>query len=54
MRYAEQGPFGQFAQRAKGESEWRFFELDASHSPNVTAPELLVKTLNEVIAAGGH
>jgi pimeloyl-ACP methyl ester carboxylesterase len=54
MRYAEQGPFGQFAQRAKTETGWRFYELDASHSPNITAPELLVKTLNEVIAAGGH
>jgi pimeloyl-ACP methyl ester carboxylesterase len=54
MRYAEQGPFGQFAQRAKTESGWRFYEIDTSHSPNVTAPELLVKTLNEVIAAGGH
>ena len=54
MRYAEQGPFGQFAQRAKTESGWRFYEIDASHSPNVTNPELLVKTLNEVIAAGGH
>jgi hypothetical protein len=54
MRYAEQGPFGQFAQRARSETGWRFYELDASHSPNITAPDLLVKTLNDVIAAGGH
>jgi len=53
-RYAAQGPFGQFAQRAKTETGWRFYELDASHSPNITAPELLVKTLNEAIAVGGH
>jgi pimeloyl-ACP methyl ester carboxylesterase len=54
MRYAEQGPFTQFAKAAKAEGGWRSFEIDASHSPNVTAPELLVKTLNEVITAGGH
>jgi hypothetical protein len=54
MRYAEQGPFSQFAKRAKSESGWRCYEIDTSHSPNVTAPELLVKTLNEVITAGGH
>jgi hypothetical protein len=53
MRYAEQGPFGQFGKQAKADSGWRAYELDASHSPNVTAPELLVKTLNAVIAAGG-
>jgi hypothetical protein len=54
MRYAEQGPFGQFAKQAKADSSWRTYEIDASHSPNVTAPELLMKTLNEVIAARGQ
>jgi pimeloyl-ACP methyl ester carboxylesterase len=53
LRYADHGPFGQFAKEAKADKGWRFFEIDASHSPNVTAPELLVKTLNAVITAGG-
>lgn len=51
MKYADQGPFGQFAQRFKGDSAWRFFELDASHSPNVTAPQALVDLLQKIIAA---
>ena len=42
--------FGQFARRAKSETGWRHFEIDASHSPNVTAPEALM-TLLERIAA---
>jgi pimeloyl-ACP methyl ester carboxylesterase len=42
--------FGQFAKMAKSDSAWRYFEIDASHSPNVTAPEALM-TLLEKIAA---
>ena len=42
--------FGQFARRAKSEDGWRYFELDASHAPNVTAPEVLMKTLQEIVA----
>jgi hypothetical protein len=30
---------------------WRFFELDTSHSPNVTAPEALAGLLDRVAAA---
>jgi pimeloyl-ACP methyl ester carboxylesterase len=51
-RNAEHGPFGQFAERAKTAGNWKYYALDASHSPNVTAPDLLVKLLNEIIAAG--
>ena len=40
--------FGQFARRAKSEPGWRYFEIDASHSPNVTAPEALMKILAEI------
>jgi len=42
--------FGQFAKRAKSEEGWRYFELDASHAPNVTAPEALMKVLAEIVA----
>jgi pimeloyl-ACP methyl ester carboxylesterase len=42
--------FGQFARRARGEAGWRYYEIDASHSPNVTAPETLMALLEKVIA----
>ena len=42
--------FGQFAARAKSESGWRYFEIDASHSPNVTAPEALMGLLTKIAA----
>jgi pimeloyl-ACP methyl ester carboxylesterase len=41
-------PFGQFARRFRSDRAWTFFELDASHSPNITAPEALVRILVEV------
>ncbi len=49
MRYADQGPFGQFAARAKREG-WRSYELDASHSPNVTAPGALIELLQRILS----
>jgi len=42
--------FGQFARRTKSEEGWRYVELDASHAPNVTAPEALMRTLQEIVA----
>ncbi|MBV8924246.1 MAG: alpha/beta hydrolase [Bradyrhizobium sp.] len=42
--------FGQFARRARSEPGWRYFEIDASHSPNVTAPEALMKVLRQIMA----
>ncbi len=43
-------PFAQFAKRLKDDSLWRYFEMDASHSPNVTAPAALMKVLQEIVA----
>ncbi len=40
--------FGQFAARAKSERGWRYYELDASHAPNITAPEALMALLEEI------
>jgi pimeloyl-ACP methyl ester carboxylesterase len=40
--------FSQFARRFRSDPAWRFFELDASHSPNVTAPEALVRLLDQI------
>ena len=42
--------FGPFAARAKSEPGWRYHEIDASHSPHVTAPELLMGMLQKIAA----
>ena len=42
--------FGQFSRRTKSEAGWRHFEIDASHSPNVTAPEALMALLQKIVA----
>lgn len=39
--------FRQFLDRARGEPGWRVFEIDASHSANITAPEALADILEE-------
>lgn len=44
------GPFGQFATRAKSERGWKSYELQTSHSPNVTAPDKLMAVLAQVLA----
>jgi len=40
--------FRQFAERARSEPGWRCHDLDASHSPNITAPEALADLLAEI------
>jgi pimeloyl-ACP methyl ester carboxylesterase len=52
MRYADRGPFSQFAARARAEG-WRTYELDASHSPNVTAPDALMELLQRILEGDG-
>ena len=42
--------FGRFAARAKSEAGWRYYEIDASHSPVVTAPEALTALLETIVA----
>jgi pimeloyl-ACP methyl ester carboxylesterase len=49
-RIAPTDVFGQFATRAKVEPGWRYFEIDASHSPGVTAPEPLMALLQQIVA----
>jgi pimeloyl-ACP methyl ester carboxylesterase len=47
---SKKGPgdvFVQFAKRAQGEG-WPYFEIAASHSPNVTAPEALAEILDRI------
>jgi pimeloyl-ACP methyl ester carboxylesterase len=43
--------FGPFASRAKSEPGWRYHEIDASHSPNVTAPDALMALLEKIVSA---
>jgi pimeloyl-ACP methyl ester carboxylesterase len=50
-RIAPADTFGPFAARAKSEPGWRYHEIDASHSPNVTAPEALMALLQRIVAA---
>jgi pimeloyl-ACP methyl ester carboxylesterase len=40
--------FRQFADRARAEPGWQCLELDASHSPNVTAPAALAAMLDKL------
>jgi hypothetical protein len=34
----------------KADPGWRYYEIDASHSPNVTAPEALMALLQKIAA----
>jgi pimeloyl-ACP methyl ester carboxylesterase len=49
-RIAPADTFGPFAKRARSEPGWRYFEIDASHSPGVSAPEKLMAVLQEIVA----
>jgi pimeloyl-ACP methyl ester carboxylesterase len=48
-RIALADPFRSFAERAKSEPGWRYYEIDASHSPHVTAPEALATLLLTIV-----
>ena len=43
--------FRPFANRAKNEPGWRYYEIDASHSPHVTAPAALASLLDTIVTA---
>jgi pimeloyl-ACP methyl ester carboxylesterase len=49
-RYADKKPFAQFAERCKNVPGWELYELDASHSPNITAPDALMALLQRIVA----
>ena len=48
-RIAPAHVFGQFANRANADRAWGYFEIDASHSPNVTAPDALMALLEKIV-----
>ena len=52
-RIAPADTFRPFAERAKSERGWRYYEIDASHSPHVTAPETLAALLQAIVAEPG-
>ena len=49
-RFPPADTFGPFARKTKNDSAWRYFEIDASHSPNVTAPQTLMALLEKIVA----
>ena len=48
-RYADKKPFAQFASGANGEAGWQAYDLDASHSSNITAPTALMQVLKQIL-----
>jgi pimeloyl-ACP methyl ester carboxylesterase len=47
-RVRPEDTFGQFARRFRFAPGWTYYEIDGSHSPNVTAPEALARLLDQV------
>jgi pimeloyl-ACP methyl ester carboxylesterase len=43
--------FRQFAERAKSEPGWTYWEIDASHNPHITCPEALMGLLTQIMAS---
>jgi pimeloyl-ACP methyl ester carboxylesterase len=48
-RVTPEDRLGPFARRAKLEPGWKYFEIDASHSPHITAPDALVRLLEQCL-----
>jgi pimeloyl-ACP methyl ester carboxylesterase len=43
--------FRQFAERAKNEPGWKYWEIDASHNPHITCPDVLMGLLTQIMAS---
>jgi pimeloyl-ACP methyl ester carboxylesterase len=43
--------FRQFAERAKSEPGWKYWEIDASHNPHITCPDVLMALLTQIMAS---
>jgi hypothetical protein len=50
LRAAPADTFRPFAERATVEPGWRNYEIDASHSPHVTAPDALFSLLQAIVS----
>ncbi|HTR88155.1 MAG TPA: alpha/beta hydrolase [Reyranella sp.] len=42
--------FRQFGDRAKSEAGWTYHEIDASHNPHITCPDVLMSLLAKIMA----
>ncbi len=51
LRKDERDTFGRFHQRARTTPGWTAHEIDASHNPHITCPELLAGLLDGLIGA---
>jgi len=49
-RAAPADTFRPFAERARSQPGWRYYEIDASHSPHVTTPDTLLPLLQKIVA----
>jgi pimeloyl-ACP methyl ester carboxylesterase len=43
--------FRQFGERAKSEPGWKYWEIDASHNPHITCPDVLIALLTQIMAS---
>jgi pimeloyl-ACP methyl ester carboxylesterase len=43
--------FRQFAERARSEPGWTCHEIDASHNPHITCPDVLMVSLTQIMAS---
>jgi len=43
--------FRQFGERAKSEPGWKYWEIDASHNPHITCPDVLMALLGKIMAS---
>jgi pimeloyl-ACP methyl ester carboxylesterase len=41
--------FRQFSDRARSESDWKHHEIDASHNPHITCPDVLMALLTRIM-----
>jgi pimeloyl-ACP methyl ester carboxylesterase len=48
LRHPDTDVFGPFAERARAEG-WGLHEIDASHNPHITCPEVLMSLLEDII-----
>ena len=42
--------FHQFTERAKRDSTWKYYEMDARHNSHITCPQDLMSTLTKIMA----
>jgi pimeloyl-ACP methyl ester carboxylesterase len=45
--------FRPFAEQARTDPDWRYFELDASHNPHITMPQTLAELLHRIAGGDG-